>query len=124
MSINQITAAVSSNAGIAGVTTPPDARRVLKDTVNVEKVNRADAGSRSGDAVSDSELKKSVDAINQFFNANNSVNLNLDRESGKVVVQIVDKETNTIIRQIPSKEVLEMAKDLDKKNGMLLNEKA
>jgi flagellar protein FlaG len=76
------------------------------------------------DTVSDAELKKSVEVINQFLNANNSINLNLDQESGKVLVQIVDKETNTVIRQIPSKEVLEMAKDLDKKNGMLLRDQA
>ncbi len=124
MSINQIAPAVSNVASIAGIAPSPDARVAIKETGNPKKVNQADASSESGDAVSDAELKKSVDAINQFFNANNSVNLNLDRESGKVVVQIVDKETNTLIRQIPSKEVLEMAKDLDKKNGMLLSDQA
>lgn len=124
MSINQITAAVSGIAGIASIAAPPDARVAIKENLSLDKVHQADAGHQSGDAVSDAELKKSVDAINQFFNENNSVNLNLDRESGKVVVQIVDKETNTIIRQIPSKEVLEMAKALDKKNGMLLNDQA
>ena len=124
MSINQITAAVSGIASIANIASPPDARVTIKENLSLDKVNQADAGRQSGDAVSDAELKKSVDAINQFFNENNSVNLNLDRESGKVVVQIVDKETNTIIRQIPSKEVLEMAKALDKKNGMLLNDQA
>ncbi|WP_395012040.1 flagellar protein FlaG [Undibacterium sp.] len=124
MSISQITAAVSSVANIASIASAPDARVVIKETVGLKKVNQADASTQSGDAVSDAELKKSVEAINQFFNASNSVNLNLDRESGKVVVQIVDKETNTIIRQIPSKEVLEMAKALDKKNGMLLSDQA
>ena len=82
------------------------------------------AVSRVPGVVGDAELKKSVEVINQFLNANNSINLNLDQESGKVLVQIVDKETNTVIRQIPSKEVLEMAKDLDKKNGMLLRDQA
>lgn len=124
MSIGQITAAVSSVANIASIASAPDARVVIKETVGLKKVNQADASTQSGDAVSDAELKKSVEAINQFFNSNNSVNLNLDRESGKVVVQIVDRETNTIIRQIPSKEVLEMAKDLEKKNGMLLSDQA
>lgn len=124
MSINQITAAVSGIASIANIASPPDARVTIKENLSLDKVHQADAGHQSGDAVSDAELKKSVDAINQFFNENNSVNLNLDRESGKVVVQIVDKETNTIIRQIPSKEVLEMAKALDKKYGMLLNDQA
>jgi flagellar protein FlaG len=124
MSISQISAAVSNVANIATNVSAPDARVVIKEAVGLRKVNQADANTESGDAVSDAELKRSVDAINQFFNVSNSVNLNLDRESGKVVVQIVDRETNTIIRQMPSKEVLEMAKDLEKKNGMLLSDKA
>jgi flagellar protein FlaG len=124
MSINQITAAVSSVANIAAIAPAADARVAIKATTDSKKVNQTDASNESGDAVSDAELKKSVDAINRFFNANNSVNLNLDSESGKVIVQIVDKETNTLIRQIPSKEVLEMAKDLEKKNGMLLRDQA
>ena len=124
MSISQISAAVSNVANIATNVSAPDARVVIKEAVGLRKVNQADASTESGDAVSDAELKKSVDAINQLFNVSNSVNLNLDRESGKVVVQIVDRETNTIIRQMPSKEVLEMAKDLEKKNGMLLSDKA
>jgi flagellar protein FlaG len=124
MSISQISAAVSNVANIATFASAPDARVVIKETVGLRKVNQADASTQSGDAVSDAELKKSVEVINQFFNANNSVSLNLDEESGKVVVQIVDKETNTVIRQIPTKEVLEMAKDLDKKNGMLLSDQA
>ncbi|MBC3808935.1 flagellar protein FlaG [Undibacterium seohonense] len=124
MSINQITAAVSSVANIAAIAPAADARVAIKATTDSKKVNQTDASNEKGDAVSDAELKKSVDAINRFFNANNSVNLNLDSESGKVIVQIVDKETNTLIRQIPSKEVLEMAKDLEKKNGMLLRDQA
>ena len=124
MSINQITAAVSSVANIAAIAPAADARVAIKATTDSKKVNQTDASNESGDAVSDAELKKSVDAINRFFNANNSVNLNLDSESGKVIVQIVDKETNTLIRQIPSNEVLEMAKALEKKNGMLLRDQA
>nr|WP_315468595.1 flagellar protein FlaG [uncultured Undibacterium sp.] len=124
MSINQIAAAVSSVANIAAIAPAADARVAIKATTDSKKVNQTDASNEKGDAVSDAELKKSVDAINRFFNANNSVNLNLDSESGKVIVQIVDKETNTLIRQIPSKEVLEMAKDLEKKNGMLLRDQA
>ncbi|MFA9274493.1 MAG: flagellar protein FlaG [Candidatus Aquirickettsiella gammari] len=118
MSINQIAAAVSS------VASPTDARLAIKESVSLEKVHQADAGRKAGDAVSDAELKKSVDAINRFFNANNSVNFNLDHDSGRVIVRIVDKETNALIRQIPSQEVVELAKALDNKSGMLLKDQA
>jgi flagellar protein FlaG len=127
MSINQITATVSRVGGVAGVaatSSSPETRIALRENRQSQAPNQVESSVEARDPISDAELKKSVEVINQFLNANNSINLNLDQESGKVLVQIVDKETNTVIRQIPSKEVLEMAKDLDKKNGMLLREQA
>ncbi len=123
MSINQITAAVSRVPGVAGSSASSETRVATRD-VSKSPAVKLESTEEVADTVSDAELKKSVEVINQFLNANNSINLNLDQESGKVLVQIVDKETNTVIRQIPSKEVLEMAKDLDKKNGMLLRDQA
>lgn len=123
MSINQITAAVSRVPGVVGSSASSETRVATRE-VSKSPAVKLESIEEVADTVSDAELKKSVEVINQFLNANNSINLNLDQESGKVLVQIVDKETNTVIRQIPSKEVLEMAKDLDKKNGMLLRDQA
>lgn len=123
MSINQITAAVSRVPGVVGSSASSETRVATRE-VSKSPAVKLESTEEVADTVSDAELKKSVEVINQFLNANNSINLNLDQESGKVLVQIVDKETNTVIRQIPSKEVLEMAKDLDKKNGMLLRDQA
>ncbi|MFZ6760699.1 flagellar protein FlaG [Undibacterium sp. Ji50W] len=75
-------------------------------------------------AISSAELKRSVDKINRFIDSSNSVNLNLDSGSGKVVVQIVDRETNTVIQQIPSAQALSIAKDLGAKTGLLLDAQA
>ncbi|MFZ6770680.1 flagellar protein FlaG [Undibacterium sp. Di26W] len=75
-------------------------------------------------AISNAELKQSVDKINRFIDSSNSVNLNLDSGSGKVVVQIVDRETNTVIQQIPSAQALSIAKDLGGKTGLLLDAQA
>lgn len=75
-------------------------------------------------AISSAELKQSVDKINRFIDSSNSVNLNLDSGSGKVVVQIVDRETNTVIQQIPSAQALSIAKDLGGKTGLLLDAQA
>ncbi|MFZ6819130.1 flagellar protein FlaG [Undibacterium sp. Ji22W] len=124
MGINQITAAVSRIADVTSVAAPTDARVAIRENLSLDKVHQADAGHQVGDAVSEADLKKSVEAINRFFNENNSVNLNVDQDSGRVVVRIVDKETNALIRQIPNQEVLELAKALVQKNGMLLNDHA
>lgn len=126
MSINQISSAVSRIAGaaaVAGTSSTAEPRVMTKDARKSPDA-KASLVDDVSNPISDAELKKSVEMVNRFLNANNSVNLNVDQETGKVLVQIVDKETNTIIRQIPSREVIEMAKDLDKKNGMLIREQA
>jgi flagellar protein FlaG len=39
-------------------------------------------------------------------------------------VKVVDASTNEVIRQIPSKEILQLDKDIDKMQGLLLDKKA
>jgi len=40
------------------------------------------------------------------------------------VVKVVDKETKEVIRQMPSKEVVELAKALDKLQGLMIKQTA
>jgi flagellar protein FlaG len=47
-----------------------------------------------------------------------------DKDTGKSVVRIVDTKTGKLIQQIPSEQVLEMAKSIDKMQGLLLDHKA
>jgi flagellar protein FlaG len=121
MSINQITGGATS---VPGVGAASDQRAVPQVTSQKSHSSTAIAKANATGEVSQTELKKSVDKINNFINGNNAVNFNLDQGSGKVVVQIVDRETNKVIRQIPSAEVLAIAKDLDGKKGILLNAQA
>jgi flagellar protein FlaG len=46
-----------------------------------------------------------------------------DKESNRTIVKVVDQETQEIIRQMPSKEALEIAKALDKLQGLLIQQK-
>lgn len=48
----------------------------------------------------------------------------LDDESGKTIVKIIDETTDTVLRQIPSEEMLELAKSLDKMQGLLVRQQA
>jgi flagellar protein FlaG len=54
----------------------------------------------------------------------NALTFSLDDQTGDTIVRIVDSETGDVIRQIPSKELLEIAKALDKMQGMLLKQSA
>jgi flagellar protein FlaG len=125
MSISQIT---GGGSNISVVEPRQDVKNTPKLAASAGEVSSgaitATEESKQATAVSSVALKQSVDEINRFINSSNSVNLNLDSGSGKVVVQIVDRETNAVIRQIPSAEVLSIAKDLSGKKGLLLNDQA
>ncbi|MDP2194803.1 MAG: flagellar protein FlaG, partial [Rhodocyclaceae bacterium] len=65
------------------------------------------------------ELKQLVDPI-----VSNGVNFSIDDSTGKSIVRITDGEIGEMIRQIPSEEMLEIAKSLDRMQGLLLRQEA
>jgi flagellar protein FlaG len=48
----------------------------------------------------------------------------IDDESGQTIVRVTDRQTGELIRQTPSVEMLELARSLDRMQGMLLRQKA
>lgn len=70
-------------------------------------------------------LDEALDRIRKFVqSAASDVQFSVDEESGMRVVKVVDKETQEIIRQMPSKEVVELAKALDKLQGLMIKQTA
>lgn len=53
-----------------------------------------------------------------------SLQFSIDESLGKTVVRVLDGATKEVIRQIPSEEALEIAKALDKLQGVLLRQEA
>ena len=71
------------------------------------------------------ELESSVAKIQQFVSATTSdVQFSIDKDSGSTVVKVIDRNTKEVIRQIPSQEMLDMAKALDRLQGLLLKNQA
>lgn len=125
MNISQITGGGTSISAVdprQDVKNTPKTDPLAQDASSGDVAHAKDAAQAL--TISTSELKQSVDKINRFIDSSNSVNLNLDSGSGKVVVQIVDRETNTVIQQIPSAQALSIAKDLGGKTGLLLDAQA
>ena len=70
-------------------------------------------------------LTDAVEKVKRFVqSAASDVSFSVDDESGIRVVKVVDKETKEIIRQMPSKEVVELAKALDKLQGLMIKQTA
>lgn len=86
----------------------------------------ADATDKSVQA-SAKELKEAVDKLNERLKPfiSEAVRFNVDDESGKLIVTVVDTEKNTVLRQIPTEEALKMSREAHlKQPGLLLNTKA
>jgi len=55
---------------------------------------------------------------------NSALQFQIDEDTEKLVIKIVDTNTKEVIKQIPPQEVLDIAKALDKLQGLLVREKA
>lgn len=103
----------------------PAAVRIPNATVTETNnpVNRATEVSKS---FSKEQVIEAVDAINKAIRNNSSQNLefSVDNAEGGVVVKVVDQQTKEVLRQIPSEEALEIAKSLDKLQGLLIKQTA
>jgi len=59
------------------------------------------------------EVRQAVSEINEIVQSvQRDLSFNMDEDSGKTVIRVVDTESGELIRQIPSKEVLAIASQL------------
>lgn len=72
------------------------------------------------------QVAKAMESMKQLIEttAPNSLQFSVDDATGKTIVSVTDAQTGEMIRQIPSKELLEIARSLDKMQGLLLHQKA
>jgi flagellar protein FlaG len=71
------------------------------------------------------QLEDATGKANEFLKSiNQELQFSVDKETGKTVVKVTDKQTGDVIRQIPSKEMLELAKAMDKIQGLIIRKQA
>lgn len=82
-------------------------------------------GSTPAQPVDPKKLETAVQEVQKFTqNLAKELQFNIDKDSGRTVVKVVDTSTKEVIRQIPSEEVLAMAKALGQIQGLLIKQKA
>lgn len=70
------------------------------------------------------ELGKAVQSINNTLsNLSQNLEFSVDENSNRTIVKVVDQQSGQVLRQLPSKEVLEIAKALDRLQGLLISQK-
>ena len=94
-------------------------------TVVPSKPTGASVGAVVRPPVDDAQVQAAVKAANSALeSAQSGIEFSIDSASGKTIVRILDKQTNEVIRQLPSEEMLEIAKAIDRYEGMLFHQKA
>jgi flagellar protein FlaG len=106
------------NAGIGG-------KRSTQSSTATENTQRGDVRNKESQTPSTSDIKKATDQVNKFVSSvNTDIQFSIDKETGINVVKVIDKTTNEIIRQIPGDEILQIAKTLDRLQGLIVKQQA
>ena len=75
--------------------------------------------------ISEEQIKQAVQKIQGGVdNLAQNLRFSVDEDTGKTIIKVMDAHTEEIIRQIPTEEAVEIARTLDKVQGLLFNGKA
>lgn len=123
-----------SNSGLASYPTTTPALKESKGDVparqaeaaKVEPSPLSGAPSQKPDQQTQLEkLNEAVERMNDFVSgALSDIVFSTDNDSDQMIVKVVDNQTKDVIRQFPSEEALQIAKALDKLQGLLVRDKA
>ena len=71
------------------------------------------------------KLTEAVDKINEMMQQGKQMlTFQLDDDSGRMVVRVIDSQSKEVVRQIPSEETINFAKYVDGLVGLIFNKKA
>jgi flagellar protein FlaG len=98
----------------------------LTKTNNVQKdaSNKAEAA-KPATPIDKPAVLEAVRKLNETVApALQTVQFEVDEDSDKLVVKVVDKESKEVIRQMPSEEALAFSKTIDKLQGLVIRQTA
>lgn len=114
--------AVVGTAGqpVRGQATEKPVQSVKK--MDSEQQNPANWQGSGGSADQIKDVVKQANAA--MSEIRSGLEFEVDEETGRFVIKVVDAETKEVVRQLPTKEMLEIAKALKSiSSGLFLNEK-
>jgi flagellar protein FlaG len=87
--------------------------------------DRAEAPLGTVDAATPTQIEHAVGEVNASLESRSvGLQFEVDRDTDKVIVKVVDRSSGEVIRQIPSEEVVRIAKVLGKAAGLLVSQSA
>ena len=74
---------------------------------------------------SDEQIRQAVQNIQGAVDIlAHNLRFSIDEDTGKTIIKVVDAHTDEVIRQFPTEQAIEIARTLDKVQGLLFNDKA
>ncbi|MCE7913430.1 MAG: flagellar biosynthesis protein FlaG [Nitrosomonas sp. PRO4] len=74
---------------------------------------------------SEDQIKQAIEKIQGTVNnLTRNLQFSIDKDTGQTVIKVMDTHTEEIIRQIPTEEAIEIARTLEKVQGILFNGQA
>jgi len=122
--VTQPTLAVTTNAvPRINVQDPPKVQ--IQDVPKVQLAETNKSSAQDSAQLDPQKLEQAITRANQFVQSvNPSIQFVLNQDLNKYVVQVVDDKTKDVIRQIPSQEMIDIARGLDRFQGVLVKEQA
>jgi len=97
----------------------------VKTASPVQTSNPVTPADQAQQTASADQINKAVKSINKTVQASApNIEFSVDHDTDKLIVKIIDQQTKQVIRQIPNEEVIEIAKSLDKLQGLLIKQSA
>jgi flagellar protein FlaG len=85
-------------------------------STDVQMVSQSERG------LSTDEIEQIVSELNNFIQIfNTKIAFEIDKETRKTVLKIIDAQSNEIIRQIPPEELLAISKRISELLGLIIN---
>lgn len=89
------------------------------------QMDAADAADNPASQADPLSLQQLAGQLNQNIGmTGQQVQFSVDKDTGKAVLRVTDAESGALLRQIPGDEALEMARILDRMQGVLIRQKA
>ena len=126
MSMQSISSQTPPLPAVQSTGTSATAQSPLKPSTEAAQLDATTSTAGSTSSPSDAEQLASAIAQVQDFTQSlaKELTFDIDDDSGRTIVKVIDSSTNEVLRQIPSEEMLGIAKALDKIQGLLIKQKA
>lgn len=125
---NDISTVLSGAAALPAATSRPhspvssESPAAALPAVAVGKVLPSDAQPA---AAKEAELAQVVKDLNSYAQAvQREVQFSIDKDSGQMLIKVIDSKTKELIRQMPTEEALAIDRYLDRDYGLMLRAKA